>query len=85
MVGFVSPKIFSLASAFSCQLDVCVRCRTHRIAVVCQRFISVVLSDGSMAIVLSWIVSVLIKGRFASAMMASTGVVQSWSVMAHLA
>ena len=85
MVGLVSPRIFCLTSAFSCQLDFCVCCCTHRVAVVCHGFISVVHSDGSMAIVLNWIVCVLIEGRLASARMAPTGVVRSCSVMAHLA
>ena len=59
------------------------RCRTRWIAVVCCGFIGVVLSDFSMAIILSWISCVFINGRFASARMASLGVMQSWPVMAR--
>ena len=51
MVGLRSPKIFCLTStAFSRQLGLWVHCRIIWVAVVCHRFIDVVLSDFSMAI-----------------------------------
>ena len=55
-------------------------CRTRWVAVVCHGFISVVLSDFSMAVVIIRIAIVFVDERFASAKMAST-VVGSWPVM----
>ena len=52
-------------------------------SLLCREFVSLVLCHFSMAIVLSWIACVFIDGRFASARMASTGVVQSWQVVAR--
>ena len=79
VVGLVSPNIFCLTSpSFSRHLGFYVHCCTDWIAVVCRRFVTVVLSDFSMAIVLSWISCVFIEERFASAKLVSTGVVQSW-------
>ena len=59
------------------------RCHTRWVTVVCCGFVSVVLSDLSMAIVLSGIAHVFIDGRFASARMSLTGVVRSWPVIAR--
>ena len=47
---------------------------------MCRGFVAVV-GDFLMAIVLSWIVSVHIEGRYASARMALTGVVRRWPVI----
>ena len=81
---FISPKIFRRTSpAVSRQLGFWVRCCTCWVPVVCRRFISVVLSYFSIAIVLSQIVRVFVEGRFASARMVLTRVVRSWPVMAR--
>ena len=50
---------------------------------LCRRFVIVVLSNFSMAIVLSCIACVFINWRFSSAMMTLTGVVGSSPVMAR--
>ena len=82
VAGLVSPTIVCRTlPAFSLQLGLWVCWRTRWVAVVCREFVSVVLSDFSIAILHSWIARVFIEGRFASARMASTGVVRSWPVM----
>ena len=80
----VTPKIFCQTSpSFSRHIGFCVRCRNRWIGVVCRGFIIAVISDFSMTNELSRIALVFIDGRFASARVASTGVVQSWPVMAR--
>ena len=78
------PKIFRQTSpAFSRQIVLWVRCRSRWAAVVCRGFVTVVLNNFTMEIVISWIVRVFIDARFASPMMASTEVVRFWPVMAR--
>ena len=57
--------------------------RTRWVADVCCGFVPIVLSNFFTVIIPSWIAYVFIEGRFASARMASTGVVQSSQVMAR--
>ena len=58
-------------------------CCTRWVAVLCQGFGTVVRSDFYLALVLSWAALASVDGTFASAMMASTGVMRSWPVIAR--
>ena len=82
VAGLVSPNSVRQTSPASSP-GIWVRCHARWVAIVCHGFVTVILSDFSVVIVLNWIARVFIEGWFASARMASTAVVRSWPVIAR--